>query len=83
MWFLRPTGWPKSAWHVEQLKKASVLSLTRLPIILVALAGAVVESLGGTTNPSSASGGTADGAVEFSEPVGTGFGSMGDVLGEV
>ena len=54
-----------------------------MPIILVALAGAVVESPGGTTNPSSAAGGTEDGAVEFSEPDGTGFGSMGDVVGEV
>ena len=80
MWFLRPTGWPKSAWQVEQLKKARVLSLARVPIILVALAGAVVLAPDGITSLNSAVGGTEDWPAQFSVPVGTGYGSVGDVF---
>ena len=80
MWFLRPTGWPKSAWQVEQLKNARVLSLARVPIILVALADAAVGSPDGITSLNSAAGGTRDWEAWFSGPVGTGYWSVGDVL---
>ena len=79
MWFFRPTGWPKSAWQVEQLKKARVLSFARVPIILVALAGAVVLASDGITSLDSAAGGMEDWQAQFSGPVGTG-GSVGDVF---
>ena len=80
MWFFRPTGWPKSACQLEQLKKASVLSLARVPIIFVALADAAVVSPDGITSLNSAAGGTGDWQARFSGPAGTECGLVGDVL---
>ena len=82
MWFSKPTGCPKRAWQVEQLKKARFLSLASAPAILVALAGAVDESPDGVTSPSLGAGGTDDGAAPFTGPVGIGCAAVGAVNGE-
>ena len=81
MWFFKPTGCPKRAWQVEQLKKARVLSLASAPVILVARAGAADESPDGVTSPSLCAGATD--AAPFTGPVGIGCAAAGDVLGAV